>query len=131
MPGRVRLGTVGRPVAGMEVTIADDREILPRVYGGSLAELAAGPQVLAEAASGVADDDERLARVRQVEYWYLLPMGWTVETDELATTLKLSAVWCTPVGPSSPTRSTGASDQLPGFDPGARQPKVTRRTRES
>jgi long-chain acyl-CoA synthetase len=80
---------VGRPVAGMEVTIADDREILPRVYCGSLAELAAGPQVLAEAASGVADDDERLARVQQVEYWYLLPMGWTAETDELATTLKL------------------------------------------
>jgi long-subunit acyl-CoA synthetase (AMP-forming) len=73
----------------MEVTIADDREILPRVHGGSLAELAAGAPVLAEAASGVADDDERLARVQQVEYWYLLPMGWTAETDELATTLKL------------------------------------------
>jgi hypothetical protein len=30
-----------------------------------------------------------LARVQQVEYWHLLPMGWTAETDELATTLKL------------------------------------------
>jgi hypothetical protein len=61
----------------------------PGVYGGSLAELAAGPQVLAEAASGVADDDERLARVRRVEYWYLLPMGWTAEPHEIATILKL------------------------------------------
>ncbi|MGD0245532.1 MAG: hypothetical protein ABSB59_35140 [Streptosporangiaceae bacterium] len=31
----------------------------------------------------------RLARVQRVDYWYLLPIGWTAETDELATTLKL------------------------------------------
>jgi long-subunit acyl-CoA synthetase (AMP-forming) len=56
---------------------------------GSLAGLAADPQVLAEVAAGVAGANERLARVQQVKRWRLLPVEWTAETEELTPTLKL------------------------------------------
>jgi len=59
------------------------------ITGGSLAELASDPQVLAEVAAGVAAANERLARVQQVKQWRLLPVEWTAETEELTPTLKL------------------------------------------
>jgi long-chain acyl-CoA synthetase len=59
------------------------------ITAGSLAELAADPQVLAEVAAGVAAANERLARVQQVKYWRLLPEEWTAESGELTPTLKL------------------------------------------
>jgi long-subunit acyl-CoA synthetase (AMP-forming) len=99
-PAGFRLGTVGRPYAGMEVTIAGDGEILargPLTTPGYLnrpdltADLidASDPQVLAEVSAGVAAANERLARVQQVKRWHLLPVEWTAETEELTPTLKL------------------------------------------
>jgi long-chain acyl-CoA synthetase len=72
-----------------------DSEVAPAwakahgISAGSLAALAADPQVLAEVASGVAAANERLARVQQVKRWRLLPVEWTAETEELTPTLKL------------------------------------------
>ena len=59
------------------------------VTAGSLEALAADPQVLAAVAEGVADANQRLARVQQVKRWRLLPVEWTAETEELTPTLKL------------------------------------------
>ena len=52
------------------------------IEAASLPELAEDPAVLA-AANG------RLARVQQVKRWRLLPVEWTVESEELTPTLKL------------------------------------------
>ena len=59
------------------------------ITAGSLAQLAADPQVLAEVSAGVAAANQRLARVQQVKRWHLLPVEWTAETEELTPTLKL------------------------------------------
>jgi long-chain acyl-CoA synthetase len=59
------------------------------ITAGSLAELAADPQVLAEVGAGVAAANERLARVQQVKRWRLLPVEWTADTGELTPTLKI------------------------------------------
>jgi long-chain acyl-CoA synthetase len=56
---------------------------------GSLAELAASPEVLAEVGRAVAAANEKLARVQQIKYWELLPVEWTAESEELTPTLKL------------------------------------------
>jgi len=56
---------------------------------GSLADLAAHPDVLKEVEAAVAAANERLARVQQVKRWRLLPEEWTVETQELTPSLKL------------------------------------------
>jgi len=59
------------------------------IGGGSLAELAAHPDVLAEVTAAVAEANSRLARVQQVKSWELLPVEWTAESGELTPTLKL------------------------------------------
>jgi long-chain acyl-CoA synthetase len=59
------------------------------IEAGSLAELAANPDVLAEVGRAVADANARLARVQQIKYWRLLPVEWTAESEELTPTLKL------------------------------------------
>ena len=59
------------------------------IGGGSLAELAAHPEVLAEVTAAVAEANSRLARVQQVKSWELLPVEWTAESGELTPTLKL------------------------------------------
>jgi long-subunit acyl-CoA synthetase (AMP-forming) len=59
------------------------------ISGGSLAELAAHPEVLAEVTAAVAEANSRLARVQQVKSWELLPVEWTAESGELTPTLKL------------------------------------------
>jgi long-subunit acyl-CoA synthetase (AMP-forming) len=45
--------------------------------------------VLAEVTAGVAAANQQLARVQQVKRWRLLPVEWTIETEELTPTLKL------------------------------------------
>jgi long-chain acyl-CoA synthetase len=59
------------------------------IEAGSLAELAANPEVLAEVARSVEEANTRLARVQQVKYWELLPVEWTPAGDELTPTFKL------------------------------------------
>ncbi len=59
------------------------------IEAGSLAELAANPDVLAEVGRAVAAANAGLARVQQVKYWKLLPVEWTAESGELTPTLKL------------------------------------------
>jgi len=72
-----------------------DAEVAPAwarargIEAGSLAELAARPEVLAEIGSAVAEANRRLARVQQVKRWRLLPVEWTAESEELTPTLKL------------------------------------------
>jgi long-chain acyl-CoA synthetase len=56
---------------------------------GSLAELAANPEVLAEVGRAVEEANSKLARVQQIKYWRLLPVEWTAESEELTPTLKL------------------------------------------
>jgi long-chain acyl-CoA synthetase len=105
-PAAVENVLVAHPLIGQALAYGDrrpyvvalltlDGEVAPawaRAHGitaDSLAELASDPQVLAEVAAGVADANERLARVQQVKRWHLLPVEWTAETEELTPTLKL------------------------------------------
>jgi long-chain acyl-CoA synthetase len=59
------------------------------IEAASLAELAEDPAVLAAVGEAVAAANGRLARVQQVKRWRLLPVEWTVESEELTPTLKL------------------------------------------
>ena len=59
------------------------------IDAGSLAELAANPEVLAEVGRAVEAANAGLARVQQVKYWELLPVEWTPLGDELTPTFKL------------------------------------------
>ncbi len=59
------------------------------IEAGSLAELAAHQDILAEVEKAVGAANERLARVQQVKSWRLLPVEWTVDSEELTPTLKL------------------------------------------
>jgi long-chain acyl-CoA synthetase len=105
-PAAVENVLVANPLIGQALAYGDrrpyvvalltlDGEVAPawaRARGitvGSLAALAADPQVLAEVAAAVAAANERLARVQQVKQWRLLPVEWTAETEELTPTLKL------------------------------------------
>jgi long-subunit acyl-CoA synthetase (AMP-forming) len=105
-PAAVEHALVAHPLIGQALAYGDGRpyvialltldgEAAPLwarargITAGSLAALAADPQVLAEVAAGVAAANERLARVQQVKRWRLLPVEWTAETGELTPTLKL------------------------------------------
>jgi long-chain acyl-CoA synthetase len=105
-PATVENVLVAHPLIGQALAYGDrrpyvvalltlDGEVAPAwarargITAGSLAALAADPQVLAEVAAGVAAANERLARVQQVKRWRLLPVEWTAETEELTPTLKL------------------------------------------
>lgn len=71
-----------------------DAEVAPgwaaaRGIEGSLAELAAHPEVLKEVEAAVTAANDRLARVQQVKRWALLGAEWTAETEELTPSLKL------------------------------------------
>jgi long-chain acyl-CoA synthetase len=59
------------------------------IEAASLPELAEDPAVLAAVGEAVAAANGRLARVQQVKRWRLLPVEWTVESEELTPTLKL------------------------------------------
>jgi long-chain acyl-CoA synthetase len=56
--------------------------------GGSLAELAAHPDVLAEVERGVAAANSHLARPEQVRRYTVLPNEWTAQGGELTPSLK-------------------------------------------
>lgn len=53
------------------------------------ASLAEHPAVLAEVEQAVTAANARLARAQQVKRWLLLPVEWTVESEELTPSLKL------------------------------------------
>ncbi|WP_433826002.1 AMP-dependent synthetase/ligase [Actinoplanes sp. CA-015351] len=57
--------------------------------GGSLADFAADPAVLAEITAAVEAANTKLARPEQIKTFRILPAGWTPETGELTPTLKL------------------------------------------
>jgi long-chain acyl-CoA synthetase len=83
----------GRPYIVALLTL--DGDVAPAwarargIQAGSLAELAADPQVLAQVTAGVAAANARLARAWQVKAWRLLGVEWTAESEELTPTLKL------------------------------------------
>ena len=58
------------------------------IQDGTLAELAAHPDVLAEVERGVAEANARLARPEQVRRYTVLPNDWTAQTGELTPSLK-------------------------------------------
>ncbi len=105
-PAGVENLLVSRPLIGQALAFGDrrpyivalltlDGDVAPAwarargIQAGSLAELAADPQVLAEVAAGVAAANARLARAWQVKAWRLLGVEWTAESEELTPTLKL------------------------------------------
>jgi long-chain acyl-CoA synthetase len=105
-PAAVENVMVEHPLIGQALAFGDrrpyvvalltlDGEVAPGwaaargISAGSLAELAAHPDVLAEVTTAVATANERLARVQQVKSWRLLPVEWTAESGELTPTLKL------------------------------------------
>ena len=105
-PAAVENVMVEHPLIGQALAFGDrrpyvvalltlDGEVAPGwaaargISAGSLAELAAHPDVLAEVTAAVAEANQRLARVQQVKSWRLLPVEWTAESGELTPTLKL------------------------------------------
>jgi long-chain acyl-CoA synthetase len=104
-PAAVENLLVAHPLIGQALAYGDRRPYLvalltldggvapvwakARGIEGSLAELAANPEVLAEVGSAIAAANEKLARVQQIKYWELLPVEWTAESEELTPTLKL------------------------------------------
>jgi long-chain acyl-CoA synthetase len=104
-PAAVENLLVAHPLIGQALAYGDRRPYLvalltldggvapvwakARGIEGSLAELAANPEVLAEVGSAVSAANEKLARVQQIKYWELLPVEWTAESEELTPTLKL------------------------------------------
>jgi long-subunit acyl-CoA synthetase (AMP-forming) len=51
--------------------------------------LFAHPEVLAEVCRALADVNRRVSRAEQVKRFTVLPLGWTVESEELTPTLKV------------------------------------------
>ena len=105
-PAAVENLLVAHPLIGQALAYGDQRPYLVAILtldgavapgwakahgieAGSLAELAAHPDVLAEVGRAVADANARLARAQQIKYWRLLPVEWTAESEELTPTLKL------------------------------------------
>jgi long-chain acyl-CoA synthetase len=104
-PAAVENLLVAHPLVGQALAYGDRRPYLvalltldggvapvwakARGIEGSLAELAANPEVLAEVGAAVSAANEKLARVQQIKYWELLPVEWTAESEELTPTLKL------------------------------------------
>jgi len=105
-PAAVENLLVAHPLVGQALAFGDRRPYLVALLtldGGvapawakargigdaSLAELAANSEVLAEVGRAIDAANEKLARVQQVKYWELLPVEWTVESEELTPTLKL------------------------------------------
>ena len=105
-PAAVESLLVAHPLIGQALAYGDRRPYLVAILtldsgvapawakargieAGSLAELAANPEVLAEVSRAVAEANGKLARVQQIKYWELLPVEWTAESEELTPTFKL------------------------------------------
>jgi long-chain acyl-CoA synthetase len=105
-PAAVEAQLVAHPLIGQALAYGDrrpylvallvlDGDVAPGwaagrgISGGSLAELAADPVVLAEVGRAVEAANSRLARVQQIKSWRLLPVEWTAESAELTPTLKV------------------------------------------
>jgi long-chain acyl-CoA synthetase len=56
---------------------------------GTIAELAAHPEIDAEIGRAVAAVNEHVSRVENIRKWTILPTEWTAESEELTPTLKL------------------------------------------
>jgi len=88
----VAIGDARRYVTALIVL---DPEVAPGwarargVDAGSLAELAEHPEVLAEVCRALADVNRRVSRAEQVKRFTVLPLEWTVESEELTPTLKV------------------------------------------
>jgi long-chain acyl-CoA synthetase len=105
-PAAVENLLVAHPLVGQALAYGDRRPYLVAILAldgdvapawarargieaGSLAELAAHPDVLAEVTAAVAAANTKLARVQQVKRWRLLPVEWTAQSEELTPTLKI------------------------------------------
>ena len=105
-PAAIENLLVAHPLIGQALAYGDrrpyivamltlDGEVAPAwaraqgITAGSLAELAADPALLAAVGEAVAAANSELARVQQVKSWRLLPVEWTVESEELTPTFKL------------------------------------------
>lgn len=93
------------PLIGQAAVIGDNRSYLTALIvldgqgaqawaaahglAGTVAELAAHPDVRAEVARAVAAVNERVSRVENIRRWTVLPSEWTAESEELTPTLKL------------------------------------------
>jgi long-chain acyl-CoA synthetase len=105
-PAAVENLLVAHPLIGQALAYGDrrpylvavltlDGEVAPAwarargISAASLAELAQDPAVLAAAGEAVAAANAQLARVQQVKTWRLLPVEWTVQSEELTPTFKL------------------------------------------
>jgi long-chain acyl-CoA synthetase len=72
-----------------------DAEVLPvwckqrGVAFTSIADLAAAPEVVAEVQKGVDECNRHVSQVESVRRFTILPVEWTVESEELTPTLKL------------------------------------------
>src|SRR5207244_3984128 len=105
-PDRMRLGTVGVAIPGVEVKLAEDGEVLVR--GGNVSPgYYKDPEKTAETFGrdgwlhtgdiGVMDGGQRavddanqhVSQVEGIKRFAILPTEWTVDSEELTPTLKL------------------------------------------
>src|SRR5439155_1444330 len=89
-PERIKIGTVGTPLPGVELRVAGDGELFVRgeiVMAGYRNQ----PQQTAEAivAEAIGRANQRLSRVEQVKRFRLLDDEWEPGGDELTPTMKL------------------------------------------
>jgi len=104
-PALVEYELQRHPLIGQACAIGDRRSYLTallvldpdaasawaRAHGiefGTVTDLAADPDVLAEVGRGVAIANSHLARPEQVRRWALLPDEWTAQSGELTPSLK-------------------------------------------
>ena len=104
-PANIEALLKAHPLIGQACAIGDNRPYLvglvvldgqvapawaaARGIQGTIAELAAHPEIRAETERAVAGVNERLSRVETIRRFTILPVEWTAESEELTPTLKL------------------------------------------